>query len=217
VADFTLVLGNKAYSSWSLRGWLIVKQCATSFEEVVIPLDRPETKSEIQRHSPAGQVPVLHAEGSVVWDTLAIAEYMNERFPAAGLWPADPVARAAARAVSAEMHAGFPALRRHLPMDLKRQQASRRGGTPDGLSSDIQRIEEIWADCRARFGQGGDYLFGDFGAADAFFAPVASRFVTYEIPLNEPAAAYRDAVMAYPAMAEWVAAAKTEPWEIEYP
>ncbi len=218
MADFTLVLGNKAYSSWSLRAWLVARQCAMPFEEIVIPLDRPETRTEIQRHSPAGKVPVVLAEGLTVWDTLAIAEYMNERFPAAGLWPADPVARAAARSIAAEMHAGFAALRRHLPMDLKRPPAPQHGAAPDDdLDADIKRIQEIWTGCRARFGQGGDYLFGDFGAADAFFAPVATRFATYDVALNEVAAAYRDAVMSWPAMRDWIAAAKTEPWVISNP
>jgi glutathione S-transferase len=218
VAGFTLILGNKAYSSWSLRGWLIAKRCGVPFEEIVIPLDRPETKAEIQRHTPAGKVPVLHAEGLMVWDTLAIAEYMNERFPGAGLWPADPAARAAARCVAAEMHAGFAALRRRLPMDLKRPPAPRHGAnSDDGLDADIERIQEIWSDCRARFGQGGDYLFGDFGAADAFFAPVATRFATYQVTLNGPATAYRDAVMSWPAMRDWIAAAKCETWVIANP
>ena len=216
MADFTLVLGNKAYSSWSLRGWLIAKQCGMPFEEIVIPLDRPETKTEIKRHTSAGKVPVLHAEGSMVWDSLAIAEFLDERFPAAGLWPADPAARAAARSVAAEMHAGFAALRRRLPMDLKRPRGALRDAAPDGdgLDADISRIQEIWTDCRDQFGKGGDYLFGDFGAADAFFAPVVTRFDTYEVPLNKAAAAYRNAVMSWPAMGDWIAAAKTEPWVI---
>ncbi len=218
MADFTLVLGNKTYSSWSLRGWLIVRHCGMPFEEIVIPLDRPETKAEIRRYNPAGKVPVLHAGDLRVWDTLAIAEYMNERFPAAGLWPADPAARAAARSVAAEMHAGFAALRRLMPMDLRRPPGPMRGlASDDGLDADINRIQEIWTDCRARFGQGGNYLFGDFGAADAMFAPVVSRFVTYEVALNEAAAAYRDTVMTWPAMQDWIAAAKTEPWVISNP
>ncbi len=215
MADFTLVLGNKAYSSWSLRAWLIARQCGAPFEEIVIPLDRPETKAEIGRQTPAGRVPVLRAGELTVWDTLAIAEYMNECFPAAGLWPADPAARAAARSVVAEMHAGFPALRRRLPMDLKRAQGPRGGAARDPeLEADIARIQTLWTACRTQFGQGGGFLFGDFGAADAFFAPVVTRFVTYRVALSETAAAYRDAVMSWPAMGDWIAAAKTEPWII---
>ena len=121
MAQFTIVLGNKAYSSWSLRGWLMLKLTGAAFDEVVVPLDRPETKAAIRPHSPSGRVPTLKTEGLAVWDTLAIAEYLHERFPEAGLWPEDPAARARARSVAAEMHAGFPALRARLPMDLKRE------------------------------------------------------------------------------------------------
>lgn len=219
MAQFTIVLGNKAYSSWSLRAWLLLERTGAPFEEIVIPLDRPQTRAEILEHSPSGRVPALKAGGLVVWDTLAIAEYLNERFPAAGLWPADTGARAVARSVAAEMHAGFATLRRRLPMDLRRSapppgQAPRLSGR---LGAEVARIVAIWTECRSRFGRGGDYLFGPFGAADAFYAPVVTRFVTYGVALEGPAAAYRDAVLVWPPLRDWIAAAKAEPWVIENP
>ncbi len=218
MVDFTLILGNKAYSSWSLRGWLMVKLTGAAFDEVVVPLDRPETKTAIRAHSPSGRVPALKAEGLAVWDTLAIAEYLHERFPEAGLWPEDPAARAHARSIAAEMHAGFPALRARLPMDLKRAPPGPGAGfAVDGtLAGEIARIVAIWSDCRAR-AEAGDFLFGRFGAADAFYAPVATRFVTYGIALEGAAADYRDALLARPDLREWTAAAKAEPWIIENP
>ncbi len=225
MVDFTLIIGNKAYSSWSLRGWLMVKLTGAAFDEVVVPLDRPETKAAIRAHSPSGRVPTLKAEGLAVWDTLAIAEYLHERFPGAGLWPDDPAARACARSVAAEMHAGFPALRARLPMDLKREPPEPGAGiavdadiTVDGaLAGEIARIVAIWSDCRARYGGPGDFLFGRFGAADAFYTPVATRFVTYGVTLEGAAADYRDALLARPDLGDWIAAAKAEPWILENP
>ena len=219
MAQFTIVLGNKAYSSWSLRGWLMLKLTGAAFDEVVVPLDRPETKAAIRAHSPSGRVPTLKAGGLAVWDTLAIAEYLHERFPEAGLWPEDPAARAYARSVAAEMHAGFPALRARLPMDLKRGPPEPGAGiaVDRALAGEIVRIVAIWSDCRARFGGAGDFLFGRFGAADAFYAPVATRFVTYGVAIEGAAADYRDALMARPDLRDWIAAAKAEPWVIEEP
>ncbi len=219
MSEFTIVLGNKAYSSWSLRGWLMLKLTGAAFDEVVVPLDRPETKAAIRAHSPSGRVPTLKADGLAVWDTLAIAEYLHERFPEAGLWPEDPAARARARSVAAEMHAGFPTLRVRLPMDLKREPPEPGGGIAvDGpLAGEIARIVAIWSDCRARFGGAGDFLFGRFGAADAFYAPVATRFVTYGVALEGGVADYRDALVARPDLSDWIAAAKAEPWIIEEP
>ena len=213
----TIVLGNKAYSSWSLRGWLMLKLTGAAFDEVVVPLDRPETKAAIRAHSPSGRVPTLKAEGLAVWDTLAIAEYLNERFPEAGLWPEDPAARAPARSVAAEMHAGFPSLRARLPMDLKRRAPEPGGGivAEGAVAEEIARVIGIWTDCRARFGGTGDFLFGRFCAADAFYAPVATRFLTYGVALEGAAADYRDALMAWPDLSDWIAAAKAEPWVIE--
>ncbi len=219
MSEVTLVLGNKAYSSWSLRGWLMLKLTGAAFDEVVVPLDRPETKAAIRAHSPSGRVPTLKAGGLAVWDTLAIAEYLHERFPEAGLWPEDPAARACARSVAAEMHAGFPVLRARLPMDLKREPPEPGGGIAvDGaLAGEIARIVAIWSDCRAHFGGAGDFLFGRFGVADAVYAPVATRFVTYGVTLEGAAADYWDALMAWPDLRDWIAAAKAEPWIIENP
>ena len=221
MSDFALILGNKAYSSWSLRGWLLLKRSGAAFEELVVPLDRPGFKAEILAHSPSGRVPALVAGELTIWDSLAIAEYLHERFPDAGLWPEDSAARAVARAVTAEMHAGFAALREHLPMDLKR--ASLAPGeivtSTGALGADIARICEIWSDCRARFGAvhsgGGRFLFGEFGAADAFYAPVATRFRGYGVALEGAAAAYRDALLAWPDLVVWTEAAQAEPWVIE--
>ena len=219
MAEFTIILGNKPYSSWSLRGWLALRQTGASFDEVVIPLDRPETKAEILALSPAGRVPALKAGDMTIWDSLAIAEYLAERYPGASLWPRNGMARARARAVAAEMHAGFPALRRALPMDLKPgdPRARRRSPDSDELSAEIVRIIEIWTDCRTRFGADGDFLFGGFSAADAFYAPVVTRFAGYGVAVDGAAAAYRDAVMAWPALRDWIAAARAEPWIIENP
>ncbi len=217
MSEFTIVLGNKTYSSWSLRGWLMLKLTGAAFDEVVVPLDRPETKAAIRAHSPSGRVPTLKADGLAVWDTLAIAEYLHERFPEAGLWPENPVARARARSVAAEMHAGFPALRARLPMDLKREPPAPGAcfAVDGALAGEIARIVAIWGDCRTRFGGAGDFLFGRFGAADAFYAPVATRFVTYGVALEGGVADYRDALVARPDLRQWIAAANAEPWVIE--
>jgi glutathione S-transferase len=221
MTEFTLILGNKAYSSWSLRGWLLLKRSSAAFEERVIPLFRSGFKAEILTHSPSGRVPALVAGELTIWDSLAIAEYLHERYPEAGLWPEDPAARAVARAVTAEMHAGFAALREHLPMDLKRAPLAPGGYDTDdaALGADIARIAEIWTDCRARFGAvhpgDGRFLFGAFGAADAFYAPVATRLRGYGVALEGAAAAYRDALLAWPDLVAWTEAAQAEPWVIE--
>lgn len=218
MTPLTLIIGNKAYSSWSLRAWLLLRQTGAAFQEVVIPLDRPETAARIREYSSSGRVPCLHDGETVVWDSLAIAEYLNERFPDAGLWPGEPRARAAARSVVAEMHAGFATLRQRLPMDLKRPSAPiGRAAAGGDLSRDIARIVAIWEHCRSDFGAAGPYLFGAFGAADAFYAPVVTRFTTYGIALPPTAAAYRDASLATADMREWTAAAKAEPWTIAAP
>ena len=221
MSEFTLILGNKAYSSWSLRGWLLLKRSGATFEELVVPLDRPGFKAEILAHSPSGRVPALEAGALTVWDSLAIAEFLHERYPEAGLWPEDPAARAVARAVTAEMHAGFAELREHLPMDLKRAPMAPGGyHTGDGaLAADIARIAEIWTGCHTRFGAvhpgNGRFLFGGFGAADAFYAPVATRLRSYGVALEGAAAAYRDALLAWPDLVAWTEAAQAEPWVIE--
>ena len=214
MADFTLYIGNKNYSSWSLRGWLMAKAAGITFEEVMIRLRQPNTKAETLRHSPSGRVPALvHGEVSV-WESLAIGEYLAELFPDAGLWPQDRGARAVARAVSAEMHAGFSALRNHFPMNM-RSSFPNRASTPE-VQADIDRINAIWHECRTRFGKDGSFLFGStFGNADAMYAPVVSRFRTYKVELDPGAQAYCDAVWSYPPMQEWAAASKNEPWVIE--
>ncbi|MGF1594364.1 MAG: glutathione S-transferase family protein [Kiloniellaceae bacterium] len=208
MADTKLILGNKTYSSWSLRGWLAARLAGLAFEEVVIPLRKPGTRAEILKYSRAGKVPTLMIDGEPIWDSLAIAEYLAERFPDKGLWPADPAARRLARCVTAEMHAGFPALRSALPMDLSKHYP----GHPIGpeVQADIDRIREIWRDCRAGFGREGGFLFGRVSIADAFYAPVVTRFRTYDVKLDEVAADYCDAVTAWPLMQEWTAAAATE-------
>ncbi len=217
MTDFTLILGNKAYSSWSLRGWLLLKRSGAAFEERVVPLGRPGYKAEILAHSPSGRVPALETGELTIWDSLAIAEYLHERYPEARLWPEDPAARAVARAVTAEMHAGFAALRARLPMDLKRAPLA-PGGYDTGdaaLGADIARIAEIWTDCRSRAPSGGRFLFGEFGAADAFYAPVAIRLRGYGVALEGAAATYRDTLLAWPDLVAWTEAAQAEPWVIE--
>lgn len=213
--DLSIILGNKSYSSWSLRAWLALKRCDVPFAEEVIPLYRDDSRDRLLAHSPAGKVPVLKDGDLIVWDSLAIVEYLAERFPEAGLWPREPTMRAVARAVCAEMHAGFAALRNSLPMDLRH--AKRTAKRSAELARDIDRIAALWRDCRSRFGEGGPFLFGPFTAADAYYAPVATRFATYDVPLAGAAAAYRDAVLSWPDFQEWGKAAAEEPWVIRFP
>ena len=202
-----LVIGDHNYSSWSLRPWLALKQAGVSFTEIGVRLHSPETKREILKHSPSGKVPCLIDGETVVWDSLAICEYVAEQVPA--LWPADRARRAEARAVSAEMHSGFMALRKGMPMDV-------RGSRPDlprdaEIDADIARIIAIWEDCRARFAADGPFLFGAFSIADAMYAPVVWRFNTYGVALPPAAAAWAEQMRALPAMQEWRAAALAEP------
>ncbi len=209
----TLAIGNRNYSSWSLRAWLALRVAGVAFECTIIRLDRPETKRQILEHSPAGRVPVLRHGDLTVWDSMAICEYAAEIAPQAGLLPEDSTARAVARAASAEMHAGFAALRAALPMNIR---ADRPGvAITDEARADIDRIAALWRDCRARFGAGGDFLFGRFSIADAMFAPVVTRFATYHVALGEVEQAYANSLRALPAMREWAAAAAAEPWVIE--
>ena len=182
MSAFTLVIGNRNYSSWSLRPWLAMKMAGVAFEEVVISLRREETAAEIARHSPGGKVPALRHGELVVWESIAILEYIAEAFPEARLWPRQREARAVARAVSAEMHAGFAALRTHMPMNIRGSKPG-RGRTPE-VEKDIRRVVALWADCRMRFGAGGPFLFGGFGNADAMYAPVVTRFATYAVTLE---------------------------------
>ena len=212
MADFTIYIGNKNYSSWSLRAWLMMKATGAPFEEVLIPLYEPQSRAEVLRHSPSGKLPALHHKGNVVWESLAIGEYLAETLPAARLWPEAPATRAMARAVSTEMHGGFTELRRHLPMNMR---ASVDRAIIPEMQGDLDRIAALWRDCRRRFGAAGPYLFGDFTIADAMYAPVVSRLRTYKVSLDEEAQAYADSLWAHPALQEWAAAARNEPMVVE--
>jgi len=205
-----LVIGNKNYSSWSLRGWLAAAATGAAFEEILIPLDTPQTKAEIARYSPAGRVPVLIDDGFEVWDSLAIIEYLAEKYPAAGLWSQDARTRARQRMLCAEMHSGFAALRSHYPMNMRARVADRPAPPP--VQADIDRIRSIWRDALARKPAEGAFLFGPFSAADIMFAPVVSRFETYGIAVGESERAYMDAVLAHPHFVKWAEAAALEPW-----
>lgn len=213
MSGLTLVIGNKNYSSWSLRAWLAMKQAGLDFTEVRIRLATPATRREILLYSPAGKVPVLIDGAVTVWESLAICEYLAELCPAARLWPEDPAARALARAISAEMHAGFERLRLHMPMNCRARLPGK--GRAPGVEDDIDRLTAIWRHCRQRFGGGGELLFGRFTIADAMYAPVVARFVTYEVRLDPVAKAYVEAVWNLSALREWVAAAEAEPERIE--
>ncbi|HEY5897808.1 MAG TPA: glutathione S-transferase family protein [Burkholderiales bacterium] len=197
-----LVIGNKNYSSWSLRPWLAMKVLGIRFEEKRITLRRPETKAEILRYSPAGHVPVLHDGATVVWDSLSILEYLAERHPQ--LWPADAAERAKARSISAEMHSGFANLRQHMSMNVRKRYAG-KGRTPEAMA-EVERIQAIWSAAK------GPFLFGEFTAADAMYAPVVLRFRTYGVAARNQA--YMEAMLALPAMREWIEAAEREPESI---
>lgn len=208
--DITIVLANKNYSSWSLRGWLALELTGAKYDEVVIPLGEPDTQANIAPYSPSGKLPALIDGDIRVWESLAIVEYLADRFPDAGLWPVDRRARATARTICAEMHAGYGALRRDLPMNI-------RGHEPEATPSpaaraDADRILGIWRACRRDFGRDGDFLFGPPSAADAFFAPVVSRFLTYSVPLDRMTEAYCRTIMAWEPMARWCESARAEPW-----
>lgn len=205
-----IVVGDKNYSSWSMRAWLAVELTGAPYREIAIRLDQPDTAERIRAHSPAGRVPVLRDGEVVVWDSLAICEYLAERFPSAQLWPEPAAARAVARSVSAEMHSGFPALRSAMPMNLRLKR--RLAPTPE-VAADLARIRSIWRDLLLA-PRRGEYLFGHFGIADAMFAPVVARCRSYGVALDGPEADYAEAVWRHPAVAKWVAAAQGEEWEI---
>lgn len=203
-----LIIGNKNYSSWSLRPWLAMKVAGIAFEETVLPLDAPDFKARLAAFGGAGKVPLLVDGTTRIWESLAILEYLAEKFPAAGVWPREPAARAHARAVAAEMHSGFSSLRSRLPMNVRRPVISR--ALDAGAMADVARIEVIWAESRNRFGAGGPFLYGAFGAADAMYAPVVSRFHTYAVEVGTVARAYMAALMHLPAWSEWREAACRE-------
>jgi len=211
--QYRLVIGDKALSSWSLRPWLVMKRAGIPFAEVNVKLRQPGSKAQIVAHSPAGKVPALLAGDLVVWDSLAIIEYLADCHPGLGIWPADPAARAIARSVSAEMHSGFQALREHCAMDLFAR--TPLVSVPEAVELNIRRIVESWQDCRRRFGSSGPYLFSEFSAADAMYAPVASRFRTYVPDLarfgdDGTCAAYVETLFAMPEMAEWADGARAQ-------
>ena len=208
-----LVIGNKNYSSWSLRAWILLSEAGIEFEEIRIPLDVADTARMIAEYSPAGRVPVLLLDGITVWDTLAIAETVAERWPEKRLWPTDPDERAHARSISAEMHAGFAALRARMPMNCRAM--GRHVHLPDDLTSDIDRIFAIWTDCYRRYGERGGWLFGGFSIADAMYAPVVLRFRTYGINLPDSAGYYPQRLLESPAMQRWLAACESETEVIE--
>lgn len=204
----TLVIGNKNYSSWSLRPWLAMRQFGVEFKEVQIALYQTESRQQILQYSPAGKVPVLLDGSLTIWDSLAILEHLAECFPTQSWLPADRTARAIARSISAEMHSGFQALRHNMPMNC-RAKLPGKGMTPE-VQTDIDRITAIWRDCRQTFGTDGAFLFGPFTVADAMFAPVALRFVTYAVPLDAISSTYVQTILALPAVQEWMQAAEAE-------
>ncbi len=203
-----LIIGNKNYSTWSLRAWLLLAEAGIDFEEERLALDTEEFAGKIAAYSPACCVPVLILDGQPVWDTMAIAETVAERWPEKGLWPSDSNARAHARSISAEMHAGFSMLREALPMNCRAM--GRKVPLSDELTHDIDRIFGIWSDCHGRYQSGGDWLFGNFGVADAMYAPVVLRFRSYGINIPQSAIAYPKQLLQSDALQDWLAAAESE-------
>ncbi len=205
----TLVIANKCYSSWSLRPWLLMKQLGVAFDEITIPLDLPDTREKVLKHSPASKVPILIDGDVTVWESIAIMEHVGEAY-GAPVWPGDRAARAMARSVAAEMHAGFSGLRSACPMNLGKKYASRDRG--EAVARDVARFSAIVREARERFGAGGPFLFGAFSAADAMYAPLATRLDTYSIALDATTRAYVDTILSLPAFQEWRSAALKEEW-----
>ena len=208
MANLTLVIGNKNYSSWSLRPWILLKAARIPFKEVWIPLHTETFENEIKKYSPSGRVPVLIDGTLAIWESLAICEYVAEQFPEKLLWPEDVRARAAARSIGSEMHAGFQNLRKHFPMNVRLEVPAK--SRPKEVDDDIDRITSIWNDCRKRYGKEGSMLFGHFTIADAMFAAIVLRFRTYSIKVDSVSEAYMNSILALPAMSEWIKAAKAE-------
>jgi glutathione S-transferase len=211
-----LIIGNKTYSSWSLRGWMAMRHSGLEFEEVVVPLynEEWEKRREGDEFAPSsGKVPILWDGDLVVWDSLAIIEYANEKSGGDRFWPFDEGARAMARSMCAEMHSGFTALRKAHSMNIR--QIYPPQPVADDVAADLDRIMELWAQARARHGGEGQFLFGNFGAADIMFAPVVTRFITYSLPVAKFALPYMQAIIAHPLMQDWIAAAQAEDWVIE--
>jgi len=207
-----LLIGNKCYSSWSLRAWLLMRVAGIAFTEQLVPLDEPGFKETVFAAAPGsgGTLPMVVDGDVAVWETLAICEYLHDTHPQTGVWPRDVAARAHARAVSSEMHAGFMALRSTCPMNLGKRFATRDRGP--GVARDVERLTALWRQARERFGAGGPFLYGAFSAADAMFAPVVTRFDTYGIAVDPVSQDYMRAILALPAYREWLAAALVEPW-----
>ena len=213
---FKLIIGNRAYSSWSMRGWLACKQSGEEFEELVVPMfdDKWEKRREGDEFAPSlGKVPILWDGECVVWDSLAIVEFLADRVGRDRYWPENDAARGMARSMAAEMHSSFAALRRELPMNVRKSFA--RKELTDEVVGDVDRILQLWAQARARFGGTGDFLFGNWSAADMVYAPVVTRFITYGVPVPPFAAVYMKAVVSHPHVAEWIDKAQDEPWVIE--
>ena len=210
MAPLTLVIGNKNYSPWSLRPWLLMKHVNLEFQELLIPLDTPETREQIERYAPSGRVPVLRHGTLCVWDSLAICEYVAE-LSGSG-WPRAREVRAVARAVCAEMHSGFSTLRSLWPMNARAR--NRRTAVTAALEADVERIDELWNDCRGRFGGGGPWLFGEYSIADAMYAPVVLRFNTYAARISQTARWYMASVLEDAPLQQWLQAAQQEPWTI---
>jgi glutathione S-transferase len=212
MSGLTLVIGNKNYSSWSMRPWLLMRQAGIEFDEVQIPLGQPDSLERKLAYSPAGKVPVLVDGDARIWDSLAIVEHLAQKLPEKRLWPAGDEARAHARSVSAEMHSGFASLRSQMPLNYR---AHRPGaGRGPGVQEDIDRVCDIWRECRARHGAAGEFLFGEFTAADAMFAPVVLRFQTYGVEPGRVETEYARAILAIPAVGEWTDDAREEQWSI---
>ncbi|NJM29969.1 MAG: glutathione S-transferase family protein [Rhizobiales bacterium] len=212
MSGLQLVIGNKNYSSWSMRPWLAMTQAGIKFQEVFVQLDTPKFLREIRKHSGAARVPVLHHGDLTIWDSLAILEYVADVYPAKNLWPKNRNARAQARSACAEMHAGFQALRNACPMNLRRP--ARAVPMNDAIKNDIARIETIWRACRKHYGKGGPFLFGKFSNADAMYAPAVTRFETYAIPVAKDTRCYMDAILSLPSFKTWKDAALKETWVI---
>lgn len=208
-----LYIGNRNYSSWSLRPWLFLKHFGVGFEEEVIPLDTPEFRERVAKVSPTHRVPVLIDAGTHIWDSLAICLYAADRWVGAAAWPCETDARAMAMSITAEMHSGFAALRTHCPMNIRRRRAHR--ALPEAALGDARRIQSLWRESRQKFGAGGEFLFGAFSIADAFYAPVVTRFLSYAVPMDAVGARYADAVMALPTMRSWCDQAAAESWVLE--
>ena len=216
MAMLKLIIGNKAYSSWSLRGWLAVKQSGLPFEEITVPLygEEWDRRNQGDEFAPSGgKVPILWDDKAVIWDSLAIIEWLADKTDRDRFWPAEAEARGMARSMAAEMHSSYQNLRRELSMNVRKRFPPKDLTEP--VRAEIIRILELWAEARARHGRGGPYLFGGFGAVDIMFAPVTTRFATYSVPLPRFAAAYAESMLAQPWMREWIEAAQEEPWVIE--